>query len=105
MPPCHLDLYITFIYIETAICQPLYCTALSKLVTLMKWGSDIVLTVLIKWICSEELVISWESQRQEIGDPGLKLEYMILNVMTAILTPLKIFQHKIIWTYIDRKRN
>ena len=36
MPPCHLDLYITLIYIETAICQPLYCTALSELVTLMK---------------------------------------------------------------------
>ena len=24
MPPCHLDLYITSIYIDTTICQALY---------------------------------------------------------------------------------
>lgn len=95
MPPCHLDLHMTSISTETTMYMSV---AIPHSPNQASPGTDkahITLIVLTKEICSEDLVISLKSQKQEIGDPGLKPGIYGSKVDGHYSTPLKSVQQRI----------
>lgn len=99
MPPCHLDLSVTSIYIDTVLPSQSWFS---------QWTDKIhntILIVLIEEICSKDLVICLKAQRQEIEDPELKLRIYDGIFDDFYSTSPRSFQHRIAATDIARKRS